>query len=580
LPGKGGRAARKLTVEQKRRKSTLFGAYLDTGVSGHEVGLQVIFEAVGLALAPLTVSYTQLTLFYNNAKKTLYRRAQTCVMEQSGDSDMFDVVSMRPGVNDDSSVEFLPCTSTLVWPYRAILELGQESSPLSIVMNYFDYNNYDWIMKNVMTYVTPFINSNMWYFRIIQQTPYYYYRYYFGDGASKLPVYRNACTLREGLRVAQIEAQDMREKIEAKKKQVEAEGGEVEAKVGADGRVISTGSSSGLLSSFQSSAAPAHVGPDFGPDGSWQALNGTCLTRHQGEYVYKVCAFQDVFQDRTKLGHFSHWGDKPLEGEEAKIPESKMQSFKNKIRNKNGKGSNIKAAITDLVTGSSNDEKKINPSNSYSKQYYGGGTACHNGIIRHAVVEFKCATFAEIIDIVEYEVSREPFIRYFVLSNLLYAMQMCGYALVVNTPIACTREMEEAALRQLQQLDVYGYGSEAVNKTREQSTDAHEDNTKSPVTASTAPVKKSATVLSQEHKQQKQRAAQQEKAKLEESTKMETEVDAGAMSGEVNVVPVENVNKDEAEKQQASSQARRKGRRDPPAKQEVKKPYRVTFNGQ
>lgn len=382
--GKGGRAARKLTVEQTRQKTTLFGAYLDAGAAGRELGLQVLCEAAGLLLAPLTVSYTELVLRWTAGSKELWQRAEACVLAQQ-DED-------QP-----------PCSAAALALSHALLALSDETSPLATALSYVDYNNYNWFMTHVVTRVTPLINANMWFFRIMQQAPYYYYRFYLGDGASRLPVYRNACILREGLRVAALEAGELRSKIAAKKRAVEEEGGTVDARLDAHGRVTDAGG--GLLSSFQSTAEPS--GPDFGPDGNWQALNGTCLSRLQGEYVYQVCAFQQILQDRVVLGTFSHWGDQPREVQPPPRSESRVQAFKNKVRGRSGKQSSVAAAtsyLAGLVSGEGGKEAAPGGAVAYSKQFYGGGAACHNGIVRHAVVTLQCAAFAQIVDVVEYEV--------------------------------------------------------------------------------------------------------------------------------------------------------------------------------
>ena len=395
--GKGGRASRKLTTEQKRSKNTLFGAYLDSGSEGYVVGMQALMELIGIILSPVTVTYTELTLFYIRNKKALFQRAQACVVDD--DPEMRETIWMRPP-DTHLTADYIPCNNIMIWPFRFLLWMSDQTSPVSIVLSYLDYNNYEWFMNLVVARAAPYVNSYMWYFRIIQQAPYYYYRFYFGDGASKLPVYRNACILREGLRVAKIESTDIKAKIQAKKQQVEAEGGVVDNSIGSDGRVTSS-NGGGILSSFASfSSAESSKGVDFGPDGSWQALNDTCLTRHEGQYVYKVCVFREIFQDQVKLGMFSHWGDKPRTSDASRSSESKMADFKSKLRNKKAKSPS--EYLSKLVPGKS--EAVEDPPVSYTKQYYGGGTACHNGIIRHAVLEFSCASFPEIVDVVEYEV--------------------------------------------------------------------------------------------------------------------------------------------------------------------------------
>ena len=80
-------------------------------------------------------------------------------------------------------------------------------------------------------------------------------------------------------------------------------------------------------------------------------------------------------------------------------------SFKNRIQNKQKQQMKVASDyLTNLVSGSANEEAS-SQAPTYTKQFYGDGTPCHNGIVRHAVVEFNCAAFAEIVDVVEYEVS-------------------------------------------------------------------------------------------------------------------------------------------------------------------------------
>lgn len=421
LPGKGGRAARKLTVEQTRAKTTLFGAYLDQGSSGYAVGLQVVFEWVGLLLAPVTVPYTQLAATWSRNSKALQRRAQYCVLSRDADGPL-----PNNGGGDEWAYQ-LPCNDLTLWLFRAVLALSEEASPLATALQYLDYNNYNFIMTHIVTRVAPILNSNMWYFRIIQQTPYYYYRFYFGDGASRLPVYRNACILREGLRVAKVEAKDLLAKIESKRREVERNGGKVDSESAPAAEGIAERVMEFLKMTFSSLAAPLPSSSstalpdldedeglgalDFGPDGSWQALTDSCLTRHEGEYEYKVCPFRQVHQDGILLGDFSHWGKKPPDSPLLGGAQSKMSSFKSRSRNKKRgqkekKSTVTKASeyLTGLVSGDSKGEDGGGNA-SYTSQYYGGGTACHNGIARHAIVEYSCAAFPEIVDVVEYEVS-------------------------------------------------------------------------------------------------------------------------------------------------------------------------------
>ena len=177
---------------------------------------------------------------------------------------------------------------------------------------------------------------------------------------------------------------------------------------------------------------------------------------------------------------------------------------------------------------------------------------------------------------------------------------MCGYEIVVNTPVACTRDMEEAVLRRLQQLDVYGFGSEDKKNVVAPGAEVIDAVDADTADSTAVPEKKSPTVLSQEYKQKKLNAAKREQDEdkaegeknedkeekvveetitMEAKVEVEVEVDAqgqGSATGDSNVkvVPVKDLG---AEK--AKTQAGKRGRRDPPGKQQgAKKPYRVTFN--
>ena len=47
---------------------------------------------------------------------------------------------------------------------------------------------------------------------------------------------------------------------------------------------------------------------DFGPDGVYFSLKGSCFTIKQAQYSYEACPFGAAKQDQTSLGTFLGWG--------------------------------------------------------------------------------------------------------------------------------------------------------------------------------------------------------------------------------------------------------------------------------
>ena len=48
---------------------------------------------------------------------------------------------------------------------------------------------------------------------------------------------------------------------------------------------------------------------DFGADGEWHALYGTCIKTKIQQYDYEVCPFKTAKQDFVKLGDWKGWAD-------------------------------------------------------------------------------------------------------------------------------------------------------------------------------------------------------------------------------------------------------------------------------
>ena len=101
-------------------------------------------------------------------------------------------------------------------------------------------------------------------------------------------------------------------------------------------------------------AAEADLKTDFGPDGVFFSMKGSCFPFKQGQYNYEACPFGSAKQDHTSLGTFQGWG----------------------------------------VDGAAND---------YSKMRFSGGATCWNGPARSLRLDFECGAKDEVLAIDEPE---------------------------------------------------------------------------------------------------------------------------------------------------------------------------------
>lgn len=359
MTGRGGSAEKKRqrSVEMIRKKYTLFGPYLDNGKAGHILAIQVMCEIVGIILSPVTMP---LTLGYHATRRYI--------------SSFW--IQMRQCSTALPDPKF--CSS---WKISLAKSL-REGGVLSQLMDALDYSQYNTLVRLSKIW-SQYTSGIQWYMTLIQQAPWYYYRYYFTSSENlRLPVKRDACTLREGIRVAKEEMASLKEKIESRKEEDKQKLTPVK---GDDGCPDSE-----VRSSDGSCHPQRKVAVDYSPDGSWEALDGTCLEKDDGKYLYKVCLFQSVSQGSTRLGTFKGWGDR--------------SQYPSNAVDKKRFGWKIDSLINKATGGFSNSEQSVSNSGEYNKQYYDGGDRCHNGAIRHTVINFHCNTTTEIVDVVEYEV--------------------------------------------------------------------------------------------------------------------------------------------------------------------------------
>lgn len=102
---------------------------------------------------------------------------------------------------------------------------------------------------------------------------------------------------------------------------------------------------------------------EFGPDGEWKKLDGTCISTVAGDYTYELCFFGRATQRSNKdsssnsLGSFEGWAEGPEKG----------------------------------------------TLEYYSKQRYRNGAKCWNGPFRSVNVELSCGKENEILSVTEPE---------------------------------------------------------------------------------------------------------------------------------------------------------------------------------
>lgn len=48
---------------------------------------------------------------------------------------------------------------------------------------------------------------------------------------------------------------------------------------------------------------------DYGPDNMFVSMQDRCIQTKHDKYTYKVCPFEQSYQDTTQLGRFEGWGD-------------------------------------------------------------------------------------------------------------------------------------------------------------------------------------------------------------------------------------------------------------------------------
>lgn len=282
------------------------------------------------------------------------------------------------------------------------LQSQNESSYLSQAIELTDYTRYGPLVA-VQKRIFPIYHRLRYYVVIAYMAPVYLFRFYFTGAADRLPVFRNACILRRGLHVARSELKSIQSKIDKMKEELqqnEAYATDGSGK-GVQGQgyaqVAKKGSSSKRSTGTKSKALVEAENIVYGMDGEWELLKDVCMEKAIDSYVYKLCVFKEVKQDRTLLGAYSGWG---INSPEAQDHGSGAQS-----NSKTGMKA-LGQAIKKINTMFESPNKPPLSHKDFLVQRYANGAMCHNKREREVEVQYSCGAQNEILEVVEVEVRK------------------------------------------------------------------------------------------------------------------------------------------------------------------------------
>lgn len=420
--GKAGSAARKLTVAQKRRSTTLFGAFLESQ-HGLALAVQIAAELLGLFIAlpvslPVYVAAKLSDGVYSYVTNTVQDCAITAqpglkflrVSEETGlleviepnessliaenkdnwgyiDADVITertwfefLVAVVSGehftrayrsaykriASAHAQVLRITCSIGIVGDhvaqfYEATLPGGQ----ISAVMEQLDYTRYPLIM-NTLQEVWEYTRSFRWVVSIAYRSPYIWSSFLLtSHGNSNLPVRRDACTLRAAKSVLEEEYDILSKRLDT------------EAKLVAEKRAQRTQGKSSVTGRKMPNSEEAM----YGPSGDWEAvLSSDCMSTRMKGYQYELCFFGYVKQASKILGQFSGWSEELNGSNEGKLDESKIYR---------------------LLLQEGYREVPL-----HHRMLYTDGEFCHaTGSGRTARITLVCGDTASILDVEEYEVN-------------------------------------------------------------------------------------------------------------------------------------------------------------------------------
>ena len=397
-----------------KRTNTLFGKYLENGEKGYLRLQIVLLEYIGITLSPITLPIQGLAWIWSSMRNRLWSDIQRLAhlydhsnlqhntndlgIEGLGkDWDITNVealgqaLSIRKSLNTGNkklpNTDHLPKPSSIHIPPTTWKESILQS--LSIFANWIIsieepgsflhdlwYNQLDLTRFSLisryqdMIMSHPLIVTPTWMYNVITRAPLMYIQYYLLQAGEQLPPRRHACLLRQGLKTARHEMNQLDERIrqeEEMKELLQRENNENlmkkrreqeeeyssgsslaarrKAKKRGNMEESEEGSSGGLVNGIMSTLSGGGKGStssgsgidglatgsswmiDYGIDSSWEVLHRQCIWKILPEYEedeqenndiehhkkkerynYTFCLFDDIKQGDTSLGMFHLWG--------------------------------------------------------------------------------------------------------------------------------------------------------------------------------------------------------------------------------------------------------------------------------
>jgi hypothetical protein len=294
-----GVAARRLTLQQTRRETTLFGPFLETGEYGQTLAAQIASEALGLLfMLPISLPFYVASQFWEIAFDSTWAFVEECVvsnpftdsknLKRTGIAVIDKVISkiesfLFSGFRQLCSIEKIKSGS------QFLLDTAVEGTLAFEIVSFLDYNRYSLIMDTFQI-VEHNTKSLQWVFGIAYRSPITFFTFLSTPiDRSLLPVHRDACTLRAAADVLRAEQIAVADRLRVAREASEA-------------RIIKEDSKSEATRVKKSLAA----------HGDWEALLDSCvkITKNQSNglaHNYELCFFGEAKQDRTSVGKFSHW---------------------------------------------------------------------------------------------------------------------------------------------------------------------------------------------------------------------------------------------------------------------------------
>lgn len=373
--GKAGAAARKLTLEQTRRSTTLFGPFLESR-NGPALAAQITSELLGIAIIPTSITIYMATSIIEKLFNLFTYSMKECavigkpslkyvkVLEEAGTIEILteaqlkvnaaaDAVDWDDEENEPLKTTWLQffedfwsgdyierkyrhiskmvsamyaqtlsttCSVGLVSKAAAIYyEQNLPGGQISTVVEQLDYTRYPLIM-DTMQEIWGYTSDIRWVFSIAYRSPYMWLRFLFTSSErSLLPVRRDACTLRAAWTVLHEEYASVMDRLAEETKLAKQKRSQ---RPSASDSPLKRNNDNGLShSGIESSVI-------YGPSKVWEAVaTSDCLSARIHSHKYTLCLFGEVKQDRKIVGKFSGWSQSMNVTNEGTIEPSKLNQL-------------------------------------------------------------------------------------------------------------------------------------------------------------------------------------------------------------------------------------------------------------